>query len=134
MGFLQVQKVKLILLDRRKLFYCFSIITVFVPIIFPIFLIQTASFEEIIQYIGVCLSFFSVLVVMGLSILRKKDIDKAVFKLPFGNLISALFVIINLWMIYHLISNDLRILLYVLITIVLGWFFYLLINFIKKNK
>ena len=38
MGFLQVQKVKQILLDRRKLFYCFSIITVFVPIIFPIFL------------------------------------------------------------------------------------------------
>ena len=103
-------------------------------IIFPIFLIQTASFEEIIQYIGVCLSFFSVLVVMGLSILRKKDTDKTVFKLPFGNLISALFVIINLWMIYHLISNDLRILLYVLFTIILGWCFYLLINFIKKNK
>jgi APA family basic amino acid/polyamine antiporter len=103
-------------------------------IIFPIFLIQTASFEEIIQYIGVCLSFFSVLVVMGLFFLRKKDIEKDVFKLPFGNMISALFVIINLWMIYHLISNDLRILLYVLFTIILGWCFYLLINFIKKNK
>ena len=103
-------------------------------IIFSIFLIQTASFEEIIQYIGVCLSFFSVLVVMGLSILRKKNIEKGVFKLPFANLISALFVIINLWMIYHLISNDLRILLYVLFTIILGYFFYLLINFIKTNK
>ena len=103
-------------------------------IIFPIFLIQTASFEEIIQYIGVCLSFFSVLVVMGLSILRKKDIEKDVFKLPYGNLISGLFVIINLWMIYHLISNDIRILLYVSFTIVSGWCFYLLINFIKKNK
>ena len=56
------------------------------------------------------------------------------FKLPFGNLISVLFVIINLWMIYHLISNDLRILLYVLFTIILGLCFYLLINFIKKNK
>ena len=103
-------------------------------IVFPIFLIQTASFEEIIQYIGVCLSFFSVLVVIGLPILRKKDVEKDVFKLPFGNLISALFVIINLWMIYHLISNDLRILLYVLFTILLGLCFYLLINFIKKNK
>ena len=103
-------------------------------IVFPIFLIQTASFEEIIQYIGVCLSFFSVLVVMGLSILRRKNIEKGVFKLPFANLISALFVIINLWMIYHLISNDLRILLYVLFTILLGLCFYLLINFIKTNK
>ena len=36
--FTGVKKVKQILLDRRKLILLFSIITVFVPIIFPIFL------------------------------------------------------------------------------------------------
>ena len=102
--------------------------------VFPIIMIQTASFEEIIQYIGVCLSFFSVLVVISLPLVRKKNKDIKAFKLPFGNIIAFIFVIVNLWMIFHLISNDFRILIYILWTIILGECFYLLANFIQKNK
>ena len=96
--------------------------------IFPILMIQTASFEEIIKYIGVCLSFFSVLVVLGLPIVRKKFKDSNAFFLPFGNVLAFVFVVVNMWMLYHLISNDFKILFYALWTIIFGEIFYLYVN------
>jgi len=96
--------------------------------IFPIIMIQTASFQEIIEYIGVCLSFFSVLVVIGLSVVRRKYKDFKAFRLPFGNIISFIFVIVNLWMIFHLVSNDVNMLIYALWTIILGELLFLYVN------
>lgn len=102
--------------------------------IFSIILIQTASFQEIIEYIGVCLSFFSVLVVIGFPIVRRKFNDSNAFRLPFGNLIALIFVVINLWMIYHLVSNDFKMLIYVLWTIIFGEIFYMLTHYFNKKK
>ena len=91
---------------------------------------QMLTFQEIIEYIGVCLSFFSVLVVIGLSVVRRKFKDPKAFRLPFGNIIAFLFVVVNLWMIYHLVSNDINMLIYALWTIILGELFYLYVNYV----
>ena len=97
--------------------------------ILPIIMIQTASFDWIVRYIGVCLSFFSVLVVLGLLLVRKKFKDPNGFVLPLGNIICGfLFVVVNLWMMYHLISDDFTMLIYVFWTIVFGQIFYLYIT------
>jgi len=101
--------------------------------LFSIIMVQTASFQKIIEYIGVCLSFFSVLVVIGLPIVRKKYKDPKSFLLPFGNIIAFIFVVVNLWMIYHLVSNDFKMLIYVLWTIILGEIFYLLTHYFQKK-
>lgn len=99
--------------------------------ILPIIMLHTASFEYIIKYIGVCLSFFSILVVLGVPILRSREGNSEtlnIYKAPFGNIISYLFSIINLWMIYHLVSSDIWILAGVSITLLSGFFLYYLVK------
>jgi len=99
--------------------------------ILPIIMLHTASFEWIVRYIGVCLSLFSILVVLGVPILRgrEKTVMKLnIYKAPFGNTISIIFSIINIWMIYHLVSANLTILLAVSGTIISGYLLYLLVR------
>jgi APA family basic amino acid/polyamine antiporter len=95
--------------------------------ILPVIMLHTASFEWIVKYIGVCLSLFSILVVLGVPILRSREQDGVklnIYKAPFGNIISYLFSIINLWMIYHLVSSDIWILAGVSITLFSGFVLY----------
>lgn len=99
--------------------------------ILPIIMLNTASFEWIIKYIGVCLSLFSILVVLGVPILREREravVNSDIYNAPFGNIISYLFSIINLWMIYHLVSSDIWILAGVSITLLSGFFLYYLVK------
>jgi len=105
--------------------------------ILPIIMLHTASFEYIIKYIGVCLSLFSILVVLGVPILRARagNSEKLdIYKAPFGNIISYLFSIINLWMIYHLVSSDIWILAGVSITLLSGFILYKVITTIESDK
>jgi len=93
-------------------------------IILPIIMLNTASFEWIIKYIGVCLSLFSILVVLGVPILRSRDKNEVkldIYKAPFGKIISFVFSIINIWMIYHLVSSDIWILVGVSVTLFSGF-------------
>ena len=102
--------------------------------LFSILMIQTASFDLIVRYIGVCLSFFSILVVISLPLVRKKFNDKDAFILPFGNAIAIVFVIINSWMIFHLVYSDYNMLKYVFLTLILGVIFYILTSYFSKQK
>ena len=105
--------------------------------ILPIIMLHTASFEYIIKYIGVCLSLFSILVVLGVPILRAREGNSEklnIYKAPFGNIISYLFSIINLWMIYHLVSSDIWILAGVSITLLSGFILYKVITIIESDK
>jgi len=100
-------------------------------IILPIIMLNTASFEWIIKYIGVCLSLFSILVVLGVPILRLRDRNQMhteIYKAPLGNIISYLFSIINLWMIYHLVSSDIWILAGFLTTLLSGLILFKIID------
>ncbi|HJM15862.1 MAG TPA: amino acid permease [Flavobacteriales bacterium] len=103
--------------------------------IFPIIMLHTASFEWIVKYIGVCLSLFSILVVLGVPILREIDSNGGklnIYKAPFGNIISYLFSIINLWMIYHLVSSDIWILAGVSITLLSGFILFKIISILDN--
>jgi len=105
--------------------------------ILPIIMLHTASFVWIVKYIGVCLSLFSILVVLGVPILRERDSNGMklnIYKAPFGNIISYLFSIINLWMIYHLVSSDIWILTGVSITLLSGFILYKILTAIESDK
>jgi APA family basic amino acid/polyamine antiporter len=105
--------------------------------ILPIIMLHTASFEWIVKYIGVCLSLFSILVVLGVPILRARQGNSEklnIYKAPFGHIISYLFSIINLWMIYHLVSSDIWILAGVSITLLSGFILYKFLTTIESVK
>ena len=105
--------------------------------ILPIIMLHTASFEWIVKYIGVCLSLFSILVVLGVPILRAREGNSEklnIYKAPFGHVISYLFSIINLWMIYHLVSSDIWILAGVSITLLSGFILYKVLTTIESVK
>jgi len=105
--------------------------------ILPIIMLHTASFEWIVKYIGVCLSLFSILVVLGVPILRARQGNSEklnIYKAPFGHIISYLFSIINLWMIYHLVSSDIWILVGVSITLLSGFILYKFLTTIESVK
>ena len=127
--------------DYRKLSFFYkknrydsSYISIVSLVVLPIIMLNTASFSWIVQYIGVCLSMFSILVVLGVPILRNrnKDVNKQsnIFMAPFGRIISIVFAIINLWMIYHLMSSDIKMILVVVLTMAFG---YILYFFVKDN-
>jgi len=103
--------------------------------VIPIIMLHTASFSCLLQYIGVCLSLFSILVVLGVPILRNRHGMKGnIYIAPFGNIISYLFSIINLWMIFHLISSDIWILAGVSITLLSGFILYKILMAIESEK
>ena len=106
-------------------------ISILFLMILSITLVHNAGFKDLVEYIGVILSVFAVLVVLGIPILRykkDKENEKNIYKAPFGNIISIIFSIINLAMIYFVIVSDLNKLLYILITIISGYLLYLIVR------
>lgn len=68
-------------------------------------LILSASFEAVMQYIGLTLSFFSCLVVIGLMRLRITEPKLArPFRCPGYPVTPMLFLAVNTWMLYFLAS------------------------------
>lgn len=68
-------------------------------------LILSASFEAVMQYIGLTLSLFSCLVVLGLMRLRMTEPDLArPFRCPGYPITPILFLAVNAWMLYFLAS------------------------------
>lgn len=96
-----------------------------------IFLVMVSSFKEIIQYISVSLSFFSMLTVIGIFFLRRKKTTEPHFKVPFYPLPPIIFIICTVWMIYYVAAEDFKIILYALGTMVPG---YLLYQFASQSQ
>jgi APA family basic amino acid/polyamine antiporter len=96
-----------------------------------LFLVIISSFKEIIQYISVSLSIFSMLTVIGVFFLRKQySSAERPFQLPFYPLLPILFIVTTCWMIFYVTKNDYRIILYSVLTMIPG----LLIYFIASRK
>jgi APA family basic amino acid/polyamine antiporter len=94
-----------------------------------IFLVLVSSFKEIIQYISVSLSIFSMATVLGIFILRRKhSAEKRVYSVPFYPLPPIIFAICTCWMIYYVTENDPWIILYSLATMVPGLVIYFAIT------
>ncbi|NOT77239.1 MAG: amino acid permease [Cyclobacteriaceae bacterium] len=95
-----------------------------------IFLVLVSSFKEIIQYISISLSIFSMITVAGVFILRRREKDQP-FKLPLYPLPPIIFIVVTSWMIYYMFREDPKIIFYSLATMVPGAILYFSVS---KNK
>jgi basic amino acid/polyamine antiporter, APA family len=95
-----------------------------------IFLVLVSSFKEIIQYISVSLSFFSMLTVFGIFFLRKNSTPGDHFKTPLYPVTPLVFILCTLWMIFYVAIEDYKIILYAAATMAPG----LLLYFIAVKK
>jgi APA family basic amino acid/polyamine antiporter len=90
-----------------------------------IFLVLVSSFKEIIQYISISLSIFSMLTVLSIFFLRQKyPTGERPFKVPLYPLPPIVFTVCTCWMIYYVTSDDPWIILYSLGTMVPGLLVY----------
>ena len=90
-----------------------------------IFLVLVSSFKEIIQYISVSLSIFSMFTVLGLIVIRKKyPREEGQFRVPLYPLPPIIFTLCTCWMIYYVTSADPYIILYSIATMVPGLILY----------
>ncbi len=96
-----------------------------------IFLVVVSSFKEIIQYISVSLSIFSMITVISVFQLRRmyKKEDRP-YSLPFYPIPPLIFTICTCWMIWYMTKDDPRILLYSCVTMIPG----LALYFIASKK
>lgn len=90
-----------------------------------VFLVLVSSFKEIIQYISVSLSIFSMITVLGIFVLRRKKISGQHFKAPLYPITPLIFISCTIWMIYYVATDDFKIILYSLGTMVPGYLLYL---------
>jgi APA family basic amino acid/polyamine antiporter len=97
-----------------------------------VFLVLVSSFKEIIQYISVSLSFFSMLTVIGVFFLRKQKAEGEHFRLPLYPLPPVIFILCTSWMIYYVAVEDVKIILYVLGTLLPGAILYFIAS--KRNN
>jgi APA family basic amino acid/polyamine antiporter len=89
-----------------------------------IFLVLVSSFKEIIQYISVSLSIFTVMTVFGIFFLRKRTVTTDHFKIPLYPLPPIIFIVCTIWMIWYVAIEDFKIILYSLGTMVPGYVLY----------
>jgi len=88
-----------------------------------IFLVIVSSFKEIIQYISVSLSVFSMLTVIGIFIVRRKFPDSS-FRLPLYPLPPIFFIAVTCWMIYFEFTKNPMVIAYSAGTILSGLLVY----------
>jgi APA family basic amino acid/polyamine antiporter len=102
-------------------------IAILVQSAWSIFLVVVSSFKEIIQYISVSLSIFSMLTVIGVFFLRRKySKEERPFQLPLYPILPIVFIVTTSWMIYYVTKNDYRIMLYSVLTMIPGLMVYLI--------
>lgn len=97
-----------------------------------IVLVIFSTFQELIQTLGIILSFFSLLTVIGVFIIRKKFSSEDIPIKTWGYPITpVIFIVACSWMIVSFVINDPIKILYSIFSIILGMILYF---FIKKNN
>jgi APA family basic amino acid/polyamine antiporter len=98
-----------------------------------IVLVMLSDFREIIQYISVSLSWFTLFTVIGLFILRRRTPKtEREFSTPLYPIPPIVFILCTLWMIYYMTVNEPRVILYSLGTVAMGLILYFFAA--KKNN
>jgi basic amino acid/polyamine antiporter, APA family len=101
--------------------------------VWSIVLVLLSDFKEIIQYISVSLSWFTLFTVIGVFILRSRTPkSERQFSIPLYPLPPIIFIGCTLWMIYYVTTNEPKIILYSLGTVAIGLILYFFAA--KKNK
>jgi APA family basic amino acid/polyamine antiporter len=99
-----------------------------------IFLVLVSSFKEIIQYISVSLSIFSMFTVLGIFLLRTRHSKEArTYSLPFYPIPPLIFTACTCWMIWYMTKDDPRILLYSCLTMIPGLVLYVVSSKKERN-
>ncbi len=100
-----------------------------------IFLVLVSSFKEIIQYISVSLSIFSMITVIGVFQLRRmyKKADRP-YSLPFYPIPPIIFTGCTCWMIWYMTKDDPRILLYSCLTMIPGLILFFVSSKMKNDS
>ncbi len=100
-----------------------------------IFLVLVSSFKEIIQYISVSLSIFSMITVIGVFQLRRmfKKEDRP-YSLPFYPIPPIIFTGCTCWMIWYMTKDDPRILLYSCLTMIPGLILFFVSSKMKNDS
>jgi APA family basic amino acid/polyamine antiporter len=94
-------------------------------------LVFLGSFSEIIQYISVSLSWFTVFTVIGIFILRYRMRGQPrLFKVPGFPVPPIIFIVATLWMVTYVTINNPAIIIYSVGTVFIG----LLLFFIASRK
>ena len=84
-----------------------------------ILFILISSFKEIIEYMGITLSLFSLLTVLGLFVLRnKKKQNKNTVKAWGYPVTPFVFILCTSWMIFYFVKNDPKVIIWSLLTII----------------
>ena len=98
-----------------------------------IVLVLLSDFKEIIQYISVSLSWFTLFTVIGVFVLRSRTKrEDRQFNIPLYPIPPILFIACTLWMIYYVTANEPKIILYSIGTVAFGLILYFFAA--KKNK
>lgn len=100
-------------------------------------LVMVSKFEELITYVGFTLNLFTFLTVLGVFVLRwrlKKISVKPTFKMPLFPLPALVFLIIIGWILINLLQQKPKESLYGLLTVLIGYVFYLLVRFKNKTR
>ncbi|GAB4202380.1 MAG: amino acid permease [Bacteroidia bacterium] len=91
-------------------------------------LIVTASFEWLINFIGVTLIVFTILTASGIFILRKKKNYQPVYKTPLYPIVPVFFILMNIWILLYVSQKNISALFASFITILLGFIIYKIIK------
>ncbi len=91
-------------------------------------LIVTASFEWLINFIGVTLIFFTILTASGIFILRKEKNYQPVYKTPLYPIVPLFFILMNIWILVYVSQKSVSALFASLFTMMLGFVIYKIIQ------
>tara|TARA_B110000211_G_C14088287_1_gene557716 strand:- start:5350 stop:5739 length:390 start_codon:yes stop_codon:yes gene_type:complete len=91
-----------------------------------------SSFKDIVEYIGLSLTLFSMLVVAGVFIIRRKNINTNGIKAIAYPIAPLLYLIMGGWMTYYFAAQDPMKLVWAVITIIPAFGIYLLK--VSRNK
>jgi APA family basic amino acid/polyamine antiporter len=103
-------------------------VALFLVILTAGILIVTASFEWLINFIGVTLIFFTILTASGIFILRKEKNYQPVYKTPLYPIVPLFFILMNIWILVYVSQKSVSALFASLFTMMLGFVIYKIIQ------
>ncbi|MDZ4714099.1 MAG: amino acid permease [Cytophagales bacterium] len=98
-----------------------------------IFLVAVSTFVEIVQYISISLSIFSMLTVGGIFILRRRFPNRP-FHVPWYPVPPLIFITVTCWMIFYMFREDPKIIFYSVATMIPGAFLHLYLSRLERVK
>jgi APA family basic amino acid/polyamine antiporter len=118
------------LANRNK--YNAPIVAITIQTSIALILALTDSFDAVLRYVGITLALFTLMTVCGLFVARSSNKLENQKIIPV--IAAIVFIILEIWMIYHNLKKHTNESLLGLGTIVVGWVVYYIATFKRKAK